>query len=202
MPEESLRTTRLHACLERMKAGEPAARDELIRDCQDRFGRLARKMLQDFSGVARHEQTDDVVQNAMPRLLGALEDIKPDSVRAFFGLAALKIRQVLLDLARHYRAELAHCESLPPADGSSPRTVEPGDVSHEPGRLAEWYELHQMIDKLPAEERAVVDLRFYQGLPQAEIAALLGVTVKTVQRRWSAALLRLHDLLQGEFPEL
>jgi RNA polymerase sigma factor (sigma-70 family) len=194
MNEPSFRTTRLHACLERMRAGEAAARDELIRDCQERFLRLARKMLHGFPGVARHEQTDDVAQNAMPRLLRALEEVRPASVREFFGLAALKIRQVLMDMARHYRIELARRESVASAD--------PADLSHEPRRLAEWCELHEKIDRLPEEEKEIMDLRFYQGLQFNEIATLLGVTERTAQRRWSAALLRLHDLLQGNFPEL
>lgn len=202
MNEPSFRTTRLHACLERMRAGEVAARDELIRDCQERFLRLARKMLHGFPGVARHEQTDDVAQNAMPRLLRALEEVRPRSVREFFGLAALKIRQVLVDMARHYRIELARRESVANIEGSSPSPADPADLSHEPGRLAEWCELHEKIDRLPEEEKEIMDLRFYQGLQFNEIATLLGVTERTAQRRWSAALLRLHDLLQGQFPEL
>jgi DNA-directed RNA polymerase specialized sigma24 family protein len=36
-------------------------------------------------------------------------------------------------------------------------------------------------------------LLFYQGLSQAEAAALLGVSVRTIQRRWHEALQKLHD---------
>jgi DNA-directed RNA polymerase specialized sigma24 family protein len=48
-----------------------------------------------------------------------------------------------------------------------------------------------------AEEREVVSLLFYHGWKQAEVAELLGVTVRTVQRRWQAALVKLHGLLHG-----
>jgi DNA-directed RNA polymerase specialized sigma24 family protein len=37
-----------------------------------------------------------------------------------------------------------------------------------------------------------MDLHFYQGLTKGEVAELLGVDVRTVQRHWNAALLRLH----------
>jgi DNA-directed RNA polymerase specialized sigma24 family protein len=46
----------------------------------------------------------------------------------------------------------------------------------------------------------VVDLLFYQGLPQADAAAILGVTVRTVQRRWHDALIRLHRILKTDLP--
>ncbi|MBL8798147.1 MAG: helix-turn-helix domain-containing protein, partial [Planctomycetia bacterium] len=44
------------------------------------------------------------------------------------------------------------------------------------------------------------DLLFYQGLSQAEAAALLNVSERTVKRRWQSARLQLHDALGGEFP--
>ena len=68
--------------------------------------------------------------------------------------------------------------------------------------LAAWGEFHRQVRELPAEEREVVDLLFYQELAQAEAAALLHVTVRTVQRRWQAALLKLHRVLKGQWPGL
>lgn len=202
MSEESFRTTHLQDCLRRMQAGEAKARDDLILDCQERLRRLARKMLKGYPGVGRWVETDDVLQDTLPRLLKALEEANPKSVREFFSLAAWKMRQVLLDLARHYRTQLAHHKSVAGASGSANPVLDGSDMTHEPSGLAEWCELHQKIEQLPTEEKEVVDLHFYQGLPFSEIAALLKVSERTAQRRWSAALLRLHDLLGGEFPEL
>jgi len=54
---------------------------------------------------------------------------------------------------------------------------------------------------LPEEEREIVSLLYYQGLSQAEAAAILGVSVRTVQRYWQSALLKLHDLLSGDWLE-
>ena len=39
-------------------------------------------------------------------------------------------------------------------------------------------------------------------LSTGEAAALLGVAVRTVQRRWQSALLKLHELLKGQWPGL
>jgi DNA-directed RNA polymerase specialized sigma24 family protein len=45
-----------------------------------------------------------------------------------------------------------------------------------------------------------VDLLFYQGLQQAEAAAVLGVSERTVKRRWQSARLALHEALGGRLP--
>src|SRR5262245_31275827 len=85
-----------------MRAGDAAARDELLRACWGRLERLAGKMLGRFPNVRRWAERDDVLQNALVRLLQALEKVEPTSTRDFFGLAAVLIRRELLDLARRF----------------------------------------------------------------------------------------------------
>ena len=53
-------------------------------------------------------------------------------------------------------------------------------------------ELVASLRRLPARQRAVVVLRFYLDLPEAEIAALLGVRLGTVKSSLHRALARLH----------
>ena len=74
----------------------------------------------------------------------------------------------------------------------------PADAREGPASLAQWAELHELMDGLPPEEREVVGLLFYQGLSQAEAAEVLGVSLRTVQRRWHDALCRLHRAWAGE----
>jgi RNA polymerase sigma-70 factor (ECF subfamily) len=192
-------TVQLRGWLERLQAGDRAASDELVRHVCGRLERLTRKMLNDFPGVRRWAQTDDVLQSALMRLLRALRAVRPDSTRAFFALAAEQVRRELLDLARHFFGpEGAGAHHATRAEDDQPgQPQEPADPAADPGRLAEWCEFHRRIELLPADEREVVDLLFYQGLTQPEAAAVLGVTVRTVQRRWQAALLQLHRLLKN-----
>src|SRR5438034_9462785 len=93
-----LQPTNLRAWLERIRAGDESARDELLRASCGHLERLARKMLQQYPRVRRWEETGDVLQNALLRLFRALKTVRPDSARAFFGLAAEQIRRELLDL--------------------------------------------------------------------------------------------------------
>jgi RNA polymerase sigma-70 factor (ECF subfamily) len=203
MTLESGDTGQMQHWLDRWRCGDRAARDEMIRHAGRRLERFTRRLLHDFPGVQRWEQTDDVLQSALVRLLRALESTWPESVRGFFGLANEQIRRELIDLARHYygpEGTGANHASRAGADSSSRVAYEKSDTSLEPQSLAEWREFHEHIEQLPAAEREVVGLLFYQGLSQAEAAAVLQVTVRTVQRRWHSALLKMHQVLNGEWP--
>jgi RNA polymerase sigma-70 factor (ECF subfamily) len=77
--------------------------------------------------------------------------------------------------------------------------AEGADVTYEPGRLAQWCELHEQIAALPEEEREVCELLWYQGLTQSEAAGVLAVSERTVKRRWQTVRLKLHEMFQGNF---
>jgi RNA polymerase sigma-70 factor (ECF subfamily) len=201
-------TAHLQRCLDRLRAGDESARPELLAAACERLTRLTRAMLRDYPRLKRWEETGDVLQNALVRLHRALQQVTPASPRDFYRLATLQIRRELIDLARHhYGPEGAggHHESVAgrrDESDSRPPAHEPADAADAPGRLAEWAEFHEQAEALPEEEREVFDLVWYQGLTHADAAAVLGVSTKTVQRRWHAACLKLHDRLGGELPGL
>jgi RNA polymerase sigma factor (sigma-70 family) len=189
----------LQPLLQRACGGDAAALDELLRHSAQRLTELARRMLRGFPGVRRWADTDDVLQNALVRLVAALRQVRPASPRDFLGLATLQIRRELIDLARHYygpEGQGANHESHG-GDSRHPLAVGPADENHEPSSLAEWREFHEQVGTLPEDEREIVSLLFYQALSQAEAAELLGVSVRTVQRRWHAALLKLNEIWHG-----
>jgi RNA polymerase sigma factor (sigma-70 family) len=198
----------VQARIDRLRADDAAAREELLADTCDRLRRLTRKMLKDYPGVRRWEQTDDVLQNAMLRLCRALRDVTPPTARDYFRLAALQIRRELLDLARHYygpHGQGAHHASHAPerdSEADRPPAHEAADLTHDPGRLAAWSEFHNEVQALPDEQREVFELVWYQGLTQPEAARVLEVSEPTVQRRWTCARLMLHEKLQGRMPGL
>ena len=182
-------------------AGDEKALDALLHHCGDRLTILTRHMLGDFQRVRRWAETDDVMQNALLRLVGALRSVKPATTRDFLALASLQIRRELIDLARRYYGPEgigANHESHSPADARGAGPPDPADVRDNPASLAHWTELHEAIESLPDEEREVVGLLFYQGLAQAEAAEVLSVSLRTLQRRWHDALCKLHRVWTGE----
>ncbi len=74
------------------------------------------------------------------------------------------------------------------------------EASHDPERLTDWTEFHQKVESLSDHDREMFDLLWYQGMSQAEAAASMGVSERTVNRRWLAARLRLCDAVNGELP--
>jgi RNA polymerase sigma-70 factor (ECF subfamily) len=200
MLDSSLHTTQLRRWVERIRAGDLAAREEMLRAAHARLERLARKMLRRFPAVGRWEESDDLLQNAVLRLLRALQDVEPTSVRNFFGLAAEQMRRELLDLARHYRTRRAFGPSHAAGPGrghSKVRAPEPPDAAEDADELEKWCAFHEAVERLPVERREVVGLIYYHGWTQAEVAEHLGLSKRTVQRHWAAAMLTLHALLKG-----
>ncbi|MCI0457197.1 MAG: sigma-70 family RNA polymerase sigma factor [Gemmataceae bacterium] len=201
MSDSNSQLSGLQHLLPRAVTGDEVAVDALLRHCSDRLTILTRRMLGDFQRLRRWVETDDVLQNALLRLLGALRSVQPQTPRAFFALASLQIRRELIDLARHFYGPEgigANHDSQKPAGSSSSSGHDPAEVRQEPTSVAQWAELHELADRLPAEEREVVGLLFYQGLSQAEAADVLSVSLRTVQRRWHDALWRLHRAWTGE----
>jgi RNA polymerase sigma factor (sigma-70 family) len=208
MANASSQTAHVQACLDRLRAGDEAARGELLDAACERLRNLARKMLKGYPNVRRWEQTDDVLQNAALRLYRTLQQLPVQTSLDFFRLAALNIRRELLDLVKHHygpQGQGAHHATWGsgdlPTSHSDSGLAAPHDPSDDPARLAAWGEFHEQIGSLPDEEREVFDLLWYQGLSQAEAAELLRVSERTIKRRWQAARLKLHDALEGEVPE-
>lgn len=193
----------LQHCLDRLLEGDESARADLLDATCDRLRRLTRKMVRDFPSVRRWEETDDVFQNSMLRLCRALETLTPHNVTEFIGLAALQIRRELLDLARHYYGRNgigANHGSGALFDDSEMGSMHPQESTLEPQRLAMWYEFHLQVEALPQDERQLFDLLWYQGLPQLEVANLLGVTERTIQRQWQNVRLRVHREMKRSLP--
>lgn len=191
--------TQLQDLIDRRLNGEAAAHDALLHHACDRLLRLTRKMFHGYPNLRRWEQTDDVFQNSMVRLHRALAEVQVESVRHFFNLAAVQVRRELLDLAkRHFGPEGAganHHTDGQPADDEGGSLH---DSAAEPDDLSGWTEFHAQVEKLPADELEVVNLLYYEGLTQEEAARVLGVSFRTLKRRWQSAKLKLHEVLNRD----
>lgn len=197
MTELSIQTTQMLACLERMKAGDREAREELLRRITGRMEKLARKMLRGFPDVRQFEQTDDVLQHSLLRLVRSLESVTPGSMRDFFNLAAVHIRRELLDLARHYRGPHGMGPNqMAPGRAETENLVGDQAVTHDTDDVERWCAFHEEVERLPANEREVVSLIFYHDWPQADVAQLFQVDERTIRRWWQAARLKLHAKLR------
>lgn len=195
----------LEACLERANAGDDEARQQLLAIADERLLTLSRKLKRGFPRVGRWEQTDDVCQQASLKLYEALKATNVVDSRHFFRLAAKKIRETLIDLARHYQG--AHgvganhaTQMKPSSSGDAPPSPleHAGEMTQNPQHLAEWRELHTHIDSLAEPLREMFDLLWYNELSQDQAAEIVGVSTRQVKRRWRDAKLALSEKLGGD----
>jgi len=128
-------------------------------------------------------QADEMLGAVAERLLRALRQTRPSTVRGFFALAAQHMRWELTDLARRLD------EEGPPLEARDELLTAP--PSSDSGLSPEARRMLDAIEALPDEERETLDLVRIHGLTHIEAAEVLGVSTKTVQRRLNRAVLLL-----------
>jgi RNA polymerase sigma-70 factor (ECF subfamily) len=138
-------------------------------------------------------QTDELLSAVVERLLKALREARPVTVRQFFALAGQHMRWELTDIARRLDEHPAVEElrdGLVPAPATSDSGLSPD------ARL-----MLEAIARLPEEEREAFDLVHIQGLSQAEAAEVLGVASRTVKRRLDRGIRLLTEWLGDLNPD-
>ncbi|MDF1502392.1 ECF-type sigma factor [Roseisolibacter sp. H3M3-2] len=106
----------------------------------------------------------------------------------FYGVAARAMRQILVDLARRDRAVKRGGGDWSPTTLTGKQL--PADVA-----LDDVLALDAALDGLDARQRQVVELRFFAGASEQEIADALGLSTRTVQREWVKARAWLYRAL-------
>jgi RNA polymerase sigma-70 factor (ECF subfamily) len=132
-------------------------------------------------------QVEELLSAVAERLLKAMREVRPQTVRQFFALANQHMRWELNDLARRL-------DEQPPAvelrEGSVPAPPSSGSGLTPNGRR-----MLEAIERLPEEEREVFGLIRVQGMTQTEAAQVLGVAPVTVKRRLNRGLRLLTEQL-------
>jgi RNA polymerase sigma factor (TIGR02999 family) len=116
----------------------------------------------------------------------------PDRAR-FMGYAARVMRGLIIDHARNRRAMKR--------GGRFEITSLATEVAENLADEKELTQVSEALDKLAkieAQLAAIVDLKFFCGFSFAEIAAMQGVSERTVQRKWERARLYLYRAIRAD----
>lgn len=191
--------------LDRLQRGEDVqfVKDQLISLAYLRLQQLAHRMLYAYDRQKLDEETNGLVAEAYLRLNRSLDDLKPETVRQFFGFAALQMRRHLLDKLRaiHGRGELKRPKvtSLTPEspDGSA---IQLGISDTGNAFDGTAIDVLESLDKLEERQRECLVLQHWYGFTHQDIASLMGVSTKTIQRMTNLAFIQLNDLLQSYKP--
>ena len=179
----------LRALLARVQAGDSGARDALFAAAYPELRELARARLRD-GGRNTVLDTTVLVHESYLRFLKA-GPLQASERRAFFAYASKVMRSVIVDAVRERQAQRR-------GGDLSHLTLDTGVADALPAGEAEVLHVHEALQRLAeAEPRLaeVVEMRYFGGYDEAEIAATLGLTERTVRRDWNKARLLLLALL-------
>ena len=135
--------------------------------------------------------TTSIVHEAYLKLVNQ-DDVRWNDRAHFLALAAVAMRHILTDRAR---ARLAAKR------GGALVTIRLEEatiaVDDDPSALLQVDEVLTRLEHLDERLARVVEYRFFGGLTNEEIAQVLGVTVRTVEREWTKARMLLRDELRS-----
>jgi RNA polymerase sigma-70 factor (ECF subfamily) len=139
-------------------------------------------------------QVEEMLSGVVERMMKAMRKVQPKTVREFFGLANQHMRWELNEIARRLDRETRAVELRESAVGGRSTTT----VSRlSPNTLR----MLEAIEGLDDGEREAFSLVRVQGMTQSDAAAVLGVSVKTIQRRLNRSLLLLGEKLRDLKPD-
>jgi RNA polymerase sigma-70 factor (ECF subfamily) len=168
--------------LSRTAAGDREAFEQL-------YLRYARAVL----GIALRRLRDrgraeDAVQETFASIWRSAGSYRPERGRGAPWLYAV---------ARNAISDRGRARNEPPAEAPDEPSQSPGpDERAEQSWLS--FRVHSAVETLPGHERTLIELAYWGGLSQSEIAARLGIPLGTVKTRTRAALARLADALEEE----
>ena len=103
----------------------------------------------------------------------------------------------LYAVARNAIVDRRRALGEPPAEPVDEAASDPGPPERAEASWTAW-RVHRALGELPDNERQLIELAYWGGLSQSEIARFLDVPLGTVKTRTRSALARLADLLEGE----
>jgi RNA polymerase sigma-70 factor (ECF subfamily) len=171
--------------------GQTAAFGELVHRYQDRLYNTVYRL------VGNAEDARDVVQDAFLNAFQSLDTFKGDA--QFFTWLYRIAFNTAVSLKRKQRVTL-RIETAS-GGGGAQEPLDPSESSR-PGHALEQAEderrLHEALQKLSGEHRAVLILKDLEGLKYEEMADALQVPVGTIRSRLHRARVELRELLQSE----
>ena len=177
--------------LQAVSHGECNASEELLPLVYDELRRLASaRMAGEAAGQTL--QPTALVHEAWLRLVQ--EDGRTWCNRAhFFRAAALAMRRILVDRARHKL-------SLKRGAGGERVPLEEVDIAEvtTDDRVLLVDQSLERLEKEDPDSARIITLKFFGGLTNKEVAGILGVTERTVERQWVYAKACLFKLMQEE----
>lgn len=174
-----------------MTARSPVALDGMMPLVYEELKRLAHRRLGADGGATTLSTTELVHETFLKLRAGGTRDW--ESRAHFFGAASRAMRQLLVDFARRRNARKrgGDVNLVALGEGDAAIEVELDEILAVDAALGQ-------LERADPRLRSIVELRFFAGLPEADIATMLGVSTRTIERDWLKARLALLEALGRE----
>lgn len=176
--------------LERMRAGDAAAREELFAAAYGELRRLAGARLRD-GGRGTVLETTALVHECYLRFLGAGE-LRADDRRGFFAYASQVMRSVIVNSVRERQAARRGGDALKLRLSTEIAANLAGDEE----TLLRVHEALEVLEQADSRLAQIAQMRYFGGYSEQEIAEALEVTERTVRRDWEKARLILVEAIR------
>ena len=163
--------------------GERGALDQVFAVLYPDLRKIAHARLRSQGGVA-HLDTTALVHESFLKLIESSDLLLTDR-KHFFAYAAKTMRNIIIDFAREQLAERR-------GGGAEPLQLNT-ELANEVGGDAGGRTLLQVNDTLLALEAVdptlaqIVEMRYFAGYSEVEVAELMGTSERTVRRQWEKA---------------
>jgi RNA polymerase sigma factor (TIGR02999 family) len=160
-----------------VRKGNAQAANDLIPLVYNQLRRKARALLRNERGDHTLQPTA-LVNDTLMRLIGR-EGMEWQNRAQFFAISSSVMRRILIDHAR--------------AHGAEKRGGDLREVSLDDGLIYEWRQAESLLilndaldrlEELDPRLSKVIEMKFFAGMTEDEIAEVLKVSVRTVKRDW------------------
>jgi RNA polymerase sigma factor (TIGR02999 family) len=183
-------STDITQLLQHAAGGDASAREQLYTGLYRELIRLARAHLAHAGTVSLDAPA--ILHESFLRFSGGGNQAVFANRKAFFGYASTVMRSVLVDYVRERKAQKR-------GSGERDFTLDTGiaNTVFAEGKIESLDEGLRALEAIDERSHRVVEMRYFGGLSEAEIADVLGVSVPTVKRDWRRARAFLYEYLRG-----
>lgn len=173
--------------LRRWRAGDTSARDQVFEQLYADLRLTAGRLLRNDSVAAELRPTELVNESAMR--LFRVEDIDWKDRAHFLALSAQVMRRTLIDHARQMRA----------AKREAPRVtllIAENEPIDEPFEIETLHDALERLAQVSPQHAQIIEMRFFAGMNNEQIADVLGISTRTAKRHWRSARAWLREALE------
>jgi RNA polymerase sigma-70 factor, ECF subfamily len=160
---------------------------------REAFEMLYHRYIRSIFGLALRrlrdrQRAEDAVQETFASIWRSAGSYRPERGAAAPWLYAIA-RNAIVD---RFRGQTDTTHEVPDLASGEPSPADKAETSY-----VQW-RVHRAMEDLPQREREVLELAYWSGLSQTEVAEYLHIPLGTVKTRTRSALARLADVLDGE----